>query len=172
MMAGQFVRDCLSNGFTGQTLAALAKLQSKANEAVESAREGLYPVGHPEMMLDLYYFGLFLAAPYLRAVMVGYEVLGTQPGFIDEARPPYSSWAYAAEEKLVSISDAMLFAIRDMDGAEARRRRDEIQALIQAGQAEKAQGLAMSLVDLRLFFPKPFKRALLGRSQETEIYAR
>ena len=134
----------------------------KGGVSEPSAREGLYPVGHPEMMLDLYYFGLFLAAPYLRAVMVGYEVLSRKPGLSDEARQRYSIWANAAEEKLVRISDAMLFAIRDLDGSEARRRRDEIQALIQADQAEKAQGLAMSLVDLQLFFPKPFKRVLLG----------
>jgi hypothetical protein len=162
MMAGQFVRDCLEHGFSRHVLVALDKLRREGDQAMESAREGLYPVSHPEMMLDIYYFGLFLAAPLLRATMVGYEVVSAKPGLIEEDQKRFSTLANAVEEKLVRIGDAMLYAIRDLGGKEARGKREEIQALIARGEDEKAGGMVMQLVDLQLFYPKPFRSVLLG----------
>lgn len=162
MVAGQFVRDCLQYGFTQETMEALQQLQKEGNDAVESAREGFYPVGHPERMFDLYYLGIFLAVPKLRATMVGYEVLSAKPGLNDQERKRYLTWANAAEEKLVRISDAMLFAIRDLNGDESRQKQCEIRSLISAGDEKRAKEFVMELVDIKLFFPKPFKQVLLA----------
>jgi hypothetical protein len=160
-LAAQMVRDCIVNGFSEQVYDVLAAVLREGSGLVDGAREGLFPIGHPEMMLDLYYFGLFGAAPYLRAAMVGYEVSSRNPDLDDKERRLYATRANAAEEKLARVSDAMMFAVRDLDGSQARSKRAAIQALLAAGETDKAEGLAMEAVDLKFFFPKPFKQVLL-----------
>ena len=112
-------------------------------------------------MLDLYYFGLLGAAPYLRAAMVGYEVAALNPALSGAERKTYATRGNAAEEKLVRVSDALMFAVKDLDGSESRVKRAEIQKALATGDEDKAQGLAMEAVDLKLFYPKPFKLVLL-----------
>ena len=64
---------------------------SEANGLLERAREGLHPGGHPETMLELYYFGLLSAAPYLCAAIVGYEVAALNPALGDAERKTYAT---------------------------------------------------------------------------------
>jgi hypothetical protein len=166
-LGGRFVRDCLAAGFATETKDALARLLATGSGAIEAAREGYHPVGHPEAMLPIYYVGLFLAAPALRAAMLGYRILASMPGLADKDRKTFSIRANAAEEKLVRVGDALLYAIRDLNGDEARVRRAEIQRRLAAGDKDGAEGLAMELVDLKLFYPKPFKAALLRPDPRT-----
>lgn len=160
-LSAYMVRDCIQNGFSQQAYEVLRAVLSEGNGLVEGAREGLHPVGHPETMLDLYYFGLLGAAPYLRAAMVGYEVAARNPALSDAERKTYATRGNAAEEKLVRVSDAMMFAVKDLDGSQSRVKRAEIQKALATGNEDKAQGLAMEAVDLKLFYPKPFKQVLL-----------
>ena len=160
-LSAYMVRDCILNGFSQQADEVLAAVLREGNGLVEGAREGLHPIGHPEMMLDLYYFALLGAAPYLRAAMVGYEVAAMNPALNDANRQTYATRANAAEEKLVRVSDAIMFAVKDLDGSESRVKRAQIQEALAAEDDDKAQGLAMEAVDLKLFYPKPFKQVLL-----------
>jgi len=160
-LGAYMVRDCIQNGFGQQADEVLEAMLREGSGLVEGAREGLYPVGHLEMMLDLYYFGLVGAAPYLRAAMVGYEVAALNPELSNADRKTYATRGNAAEEKLVRVSDAMMFAVKDLDGSQSRVKRAEILAALATGDEDKAQGLAMEAVDLQLFYPKPFKQVLL-----------
>lgn len=160
-LAGRMVRDCIVNGFSKQVDEVLARLLREGNGRVEAVREGYHPVGHPEMMLDFYYNGLFSAAPYLRAAMVGYEIASMNPELSAKQRRRYATLANAAEEKLARATDAMMFSVRDLDGSQFRSIRAAIQSLLAVGEQRKAEGMAMEAVDLKLFFPKPGKQALL-----------
>ncbi len=160
-VVGQFVRDCIHNGFSVQVESVLMELLREGDGLVSGAQEGYYPVGRQDMMLQLYYFGLLGAAPYLRAAMVGYEVSSQNPLLSEEQRTEKMVFANAAEEKLVRVSAAMLFAVKDLDGTEGRFKRAAIQTLLNAGDEDKAYGIAMEAVDLNLFYPKPFKKLLL-----------
>ena len=55
----------------------------------------------------------------------------------------------------------MMFAMKDLDGSESRGKPVELQKALARGDEDKAQGLAMEAVDLKLFYPKPFKQVLL-----------
>ena len=160
-VVGQFVRDCIHNGFSVHVESVLTELLREGDGLVSGAQEGYYPVGRQDMMLQLYYFGLLGAAPYLRAAMVGYEVSSQNPVLSEEQRTEKMKFANAAEEKLVRVSAAMLFAVKDLDGTEGRFKRAAIQTLLNAGDEDKAYGIAMEAVDLNLFYPKPFKKLLL-----------
>lgn len=160
-MAVRMVRDCAVNDFSAEVDEVLAALLREGNGLVEAAREGYYLPGRPESMLEFYYAALFHAAPYLRAAMVGYEIAGKNPELGRKERQRYATLANAAEEKLARVTDAMFFSVRDLDGSQFRLKRAAIQSLLAAGEQEKAEGLAMEAVDLKLFFPKPFKQALL-----------
>ena len=55
----------------------------------------------------------------------------------------------------------MMFWVKDLDGSQSREKRAEIQKALATGDEDKAQSLAMEAVDLKLFYPKPFKQVLL-----------
>ena len=104
---------------------------------------------------------LFVGEGHLRAAIVGYEVAAPNPALGDAERKTYATRGNAAEEKLVRASDAMMFAMKDLDGSESRGKPAELQKALAPGDEDKAQGLAMEAVDLKLFYPKPFKQVLL-----------
>jgi hypothetical protein len=166
-LAAYMVGDCILFGFTEQLHAVLEDVLRQGNGLVDGAREGFHPDGHPEMMLDRYYFALMGAAPYLRAAMIGYGGAALEPNLSEAVRNTFATRANAAEEKLVRLSDAMLFAVKDLDGSESRIRRAEIQKALADGNEDRALGLAMELVDLKLFYPKPFKDVLLRRETKS-----
>lgn len=163
-LAGGMVWDCFAHGLGDAALRALARLSEEGNEMVDAAREGVFPVEQPEMLLPMYYFSMLGAAPYFRAVMVGYETAATVPALPEETRRLYATRANAAEEKLVRISDAISFSVRDLERDEKQVYRAEVQKLLAEGEEDKADDLVMTVIDLSMYLPRSFREYLTQKS--------
>ena len=156
-----FERDAIMRGFGEQVFAAAEKLRKDADTAVETAREGAFPPGHPELALTIFYTALFAAALRVQAARIGYIILGLNPAIDERARTRFKTNENVAEEKLMRITTALLYAIKDITGAGANAARAEIEALKAQGKTEEADARLTDIINA-FDYPRTFRRLLGG----------
>jgi hypothetical protein len=155
------IDDCWWRGMPEKVTAALDSLRRTGEGIIRSAQEGLYPEDHPEMLLDIYYASLLQAVPYMLAAEEGYHKLTMAPKLSQEDKERFAHKAETAEEKLVRLDEALLYAALDVDLSRLRGKQAEIQALVKTDH-EKAEALAFETINLQFFYPLNFKSVLMG----------
>jgi hypothetical protein len=155
------IDDCWWRGMPEKVTAALDSLRSTGEGMIRSAQEGRYPEGHPEMLLDIYYASLLQAVPYMLAAEEGYHKLMMAPKLSQEDKERFAHKAETAEEKLVRLDEALLYATLDVDLSRLRGKQAEIRALVKTDR-EKAEALAFETINLQFFYPLNFKSVLMG----------
>jgi hypothetical protein len=162
-MAFRFVQDCIDLGFETQVLSVLDKMRRDGREKLSFIRENVIKIMQlPGFELVNYYEGLFLLAPLIRATMIGYEAVDRSPRSSAAAHQRAEVEANVAEERLVRMGDAIFFAARDRDGSETRAVLAETGAMRNANRANDANARVSELIDLKMFYPRPFRSFLLG----------
>lgn len=157
-MAQRFVHTCFQLGLSSDTLTAIDRLRRKGDEMVRYAQRGLYP-DQSDLILPFYYLQIFLAAIYFNAASAAYETLSLVKSESDAQRSQFKRLANACEEKHVRLSTAMLYALDDLKSQGLNFVLNEFKRLIANGKIEAAESLAMSYIELNLYYPRPFRRA-------------
>ena len=150
-MAARLLRDCHANGFAENIRSAADDLRRQADSNIESART-IFVLGHPEMVLPMYYTGLFMSVLYTHAAHLMYEGLSCAPMMDAGERKWFSRMANAIEEKLVRISNALKYAISDVDGSQLHNYRTIVRTFLASNQSDKAEARVMELIDLHVIF--------------------
>ena len=165
-LGSHFIEDCFWRGLQDKLIAGLDSLRSQGETILRSAREGVYPEGHPELVLDIYYGGLLQAVPYLLAAEEGYHKLSLAPDLADDDRDAFAHKAETAEEKLVRMTEALLYAAQDVDLSQLRRSQAEVRWLLQK-DAAKAKSRVHEIIDLEFLYPPNFASVLTGENSST-----
>ena len=163
-LGARVIQDCWWRKMGDSVTAGLDSLRSQGEKIIKSAQEGLYPEGHPELVLDIYYGGLLQAVPYLLAAEEGYHKLKHAPNLAGDDLDTFTHKAETAEEKLVRMRTALLYSAQDVDLSRLRAKQAEVRALLNADR-KKAEGLAHEIIDLEFFYPPTFRSVLLGDPQ-------
>ena len=160
-LGARVIQDCWWRKMGESVTAGLDSLRSQGEKIIRSAQEGLYPEGHPELVLDIYYGGLLQAVPYLLAAEEGYYKLKHAPNLTDDDLDTFAHKAETAEEKLVRMRTALLYAAQDVDLSRLRAKQAEVRALLNTDH-KKAEALVSEIIDLEFFYPPSFRSVLLG----------
>ncbi|MEO6982673.1 MAG: hypothetical protein ABI072_06105 [Edaphobacter sp.] len=160
-MASRLIEECWYRGLAAKLTAAFDAIRHDGEAVIASAREGLYPEGHPELVLDIYYGSVLQAVPYLLAAHTGYYKLSKALAPPDDIEG-FAHKANTAEEKLIRLTTALLYAVRDVDLAQLRDKQARIAAVLRAGDREHAEALVNEIIDLEFFYPPRFRSVLLG----------
>ena len=160
-LGSRVIQDCFWRGLQEQLTAGLDSLRSQGEDVIRAAREGAYPEGHPELVLDIYYGGLLQAVPYLLAAEEGYKKLLRAPNLSDDDKDAFGHKAETAEEKLVRMNEALVYAAQDVDLSQLRSKQAEVRGLLRI-DPEKAKSLVHEIIDLEFFYPPRFASVLLG----------
>jgi hypothetical protein len=160
-LGAKVIDDCWWRGMPEKVTAALDSLRSTGEKILRVAQEGFCPEGHPELMLDIYYNGLLQAVPYFLAAEEGYHKLTFAPKLSQDDKETFAHKAETAEEKLVRLDEALLYAVQDVDLSRLHGKQAEIGALVKSDRA-KAEALVFETINLQFFYPLNFKSVLLG----------
>ena len=160
-MASRLIEECWYRGLAGALTTAFDAIRHDGEAVIASAREGLYPEGHPEMALDIYYGGVLQAVPYLRGAHTGYFKLSKAQWPAEEIEADAHK-ANTAEEKLIRLTTALMYAVRDADLSQLRDKQARVAAVLRTGDRARAAALVNEIVDLEVFYPTPFRSVLLG----------
>ena len=165
-LGSHFIEDCFWRGMQDQLVTGLDSLRSQGESIIRSARQGLYPEGHPELVLDIYYGGLLQAVPYLLAAEEGFHKQMLAPNLSNDDRDTFAHKAETTEEKLVRMNEALLYAAQDVDLSQLRRSQAEVRWLLQKDAAQ-AKARVHEIIDLEFFYPPNFESVLLGEDSST-----
>jgi hypothetical protein len=160
-MASRLIEECWYRGMAGALTTAFDAIRRDGEAVIASAREGLYPEGHPEMALDIYYGSVLQAVPYLLAAHTGYYKLSKAAGPANDIEG-YAHKADTAEEKLIRLTTALMYAVRDVDLSQLRDKQARVAAVLRAGDRAHAEALVNEIVNLEYFYPSPFRSVLMG----------
>jgi hypothetical protein len=160
-LGSRVMQDCWWRKMEEKVTAGLDSLRSEGERIVRSAQQGVYPEGHPELALDMYYGGLLQAIPYLLAAEEGYHKLKHAPNLTEDDRGGFAHKSETAEEKLVRIRTALLYAAQDVDLSRLRGKQAEVRELLRTDR-QKAEALVSEIINLEFFYPLNFRSVLLG----------
>jgi hypothetical protein len=107
------------------------------------------------------YYGGLQAIPYLLAAEEGYHKLKHAPNVADHDREAFAHKSETAEEKLVRIRTALLYAAQDVDLSRLRGKQAEVRELLRT-DCQKSEALVSEIINLELFYPLNFRSVLLG----------
>ncbi|MDQ2839496.1 MAG: hypothetical protein M3Y72_00320 [Acidobacteriota bacterium] len=162
-LGSRVMQDCWWRKMQDNVTVGLDSLRSEGEKIVRSAQQGLYPEGHPELALDMYYGGLLQAIPYLLAAEEGYQKLKHAPNLTEDDAEAFAHKSETAEEKLVRIRTALLYAAQDVDLSRLRRKQAEVRELLRTDRP-KAEALVSEIINLEFFYPLNFRSVLLGEA--------
>jgi hypothetical protein len=115
---------------------------------------------HPGLYLDAYYAGLQQAGIRFLAVRWGWLSALMFGGLTDEDRERFTKRANSAEEKLVRMNSALMYAVQDLDGSRYREKQKVIREAREAGLAAKADAVLFNVFDSQMFYPKALRDVL------------
>lgn len=160
-MASKLIEECWYLKLGAKLTEAFDSLRSEGETVIETARLGAYPEGHPELALEIYYGSLLQAVPYLLGAHTGFYKLSKAPAS-PEDRELFAHKANTAEEKLVRMTTALLYAVNDIDLSQLADKRARVAAVLKQGDKERAEALIHEIIDLEFFYPPRFRSVLLG----------
>jgi hypothetical protein len=160
-MGSRIIEECWYRKLGATVVSALDALRQRGEQVMEEARQGAYPDGHPEMVLDIYYGSVLQAIPYLLATNSGYMKLIHAP-VTEEERARFLKKADTSEEKLVRFRTALLYSVGDVDLSQLRDKQARVAAVLRAGDRDRAESLVHEIIDLEFFYPTPFRSVLMG----------
>lgn len=160
-LGSHVIADCFWRDMQEKVTAGLDSLRSQGERIIRSTQEGLCPEGQPELVLDIYYGGLLQAVPYLLAAEEGYHQLLHAPNLSEDDADAFAHKAETAEEKLVRMREALLYAAQDVDLLRLRSKQAEVRALSKMDPA-KARALVREIIELEFLYPLNFTSVLLG----------
>ena len=160
-LGSRVIQDCWWRNKQQEVTAGLDALRSQGEKTIQSARQGLYPEGHPELILDVYYGSLLQAVPYLLGAEEGYHKLTCAPSLTSDDAARFAHKAETAEEKLVRMRTALLYAAQDADLSRLHAKQAEI-AVLRAADPAKGNARVNEIIDLEFFYPPAFRSVLWG----------
>jgi hypothetical protein len=160
-MAARLIDVCWGLKLSAQLTAALDWLRGEGEKAIESARTGLYPEGHPELVLEIYYGGLLQAVPYLLGANSGYYKLSKAPNLSEDDLDAFQHKADTSEEKLVRMTTALQYAAQDVELSRLASKQAQVADLMKK-DPKQAEALVREIIDLEFFYPPAFKAVLMA----------
>ncbi len=167
-LASRMIQDAWWRGLKDPLTKALDSMRSMGEKIIRIAQDGVYPEGHPELVLDVYYGSLLQALPYLLAAEDSYRKLTHAYNKSSDDAETFAHKADTAEEKLVRVRTALLYALQDVNLSQLRGRQAEIKALLKVDRA-KAEAKVFEAINLQFFYPLNFKSILLGEETAGDL---
>ena len=158
----QMLKYCWSRNLREPVLAALAALRSNGDAILDQARQGNYPEGQAEFALDIFYGSLLQALPSYLSLEGNYHLLSTVPGLTEEDKEAFEQKAEAAEERTVRLSNALVYAVSDVDLSRLREKQAFVAHLMTL-DVKKADAFVRQTIDYEYFYPTNFRDILTGQ---------
>jgi hypothetical protein len=153
--------DCWLRGLTSQVTAALDIMRSRGEGILRDAQRADYTKVPAEQLLGIYYGQLLQAVPWFIGAEGGYHQLQTIPGLDAETLAAFAHKAETAEEKLVRLWNALLYAVRDSDLSQLHGRQGYLKHILPE-QQDRAKQFVFETIQLNYFYPPIFEKILLG----------
>jgi hypothetical protein len=160
-LAMAFTEACWQFGMGDKATAALDAVRSAGENRLQIALEGAYLNEPGERVLDIYYAMLLQTIPYFLGASNGYYKLSHAKLSADDLRI-FKKKTNTAEEKLVRLMTALLYAVTDVDLSRFEEQRAKVGAALAAGDHDKADSIIRNVIDLEFFYPPAFKAILRG----------
>jgi hypothetical protein len=159
-MTARFIADCFKAGMGQAASAAFDQIRKGGDGTLAAARDMTPGDMHPGLYLDAYYAGLQQAGIRFLAVRWGWLSALMFGGLTDEDRERFTKRANSAEEKLVRMNSALMYAVQDLDGSRYREKQKVIREAREAGLAAKADAVLFNVFDSQMFYPKALRDVL------------